>query len=80
MHPTIVLGGKRYEVRRTREGDLAPGSYFRDRFGRNVYRFLCMDGDDMILRNVRTPGLIYAQPVDSLFDEYLFVIRDINDE
>lgn len=55
-----------------KESDIAPGTLVKPRENRVVYRIVCGDGGDTILRNVRTPELLKAVPTAELID-YLFI-------
>ncbi len=70
---TIHVNGEPYRKSSLRDADFGPGTIIAQRFGRRVYRVLCQDGNELVVRNVRHPGLFDALPLETLRDEYCLV-------
>lgn len=67
---TIVVNGKRCELLPFGGGEPEPGTVIGQRYGRRVYRVLCADGDDYILRNVRNESILMALPRAEVIEEF----------
>jgi hypothetical protein len=70
---TIRINGREFRARPMREGEAAHGALLRDRNGRNVYRYLCDDGAEAVLRNVRRPERFEAWDASRLARDFLLV-------
>ena len=70
---TILVNGEPYRKSSLHDVDFGPGTIIAQRFGRRVYRVLCQDGDELVVRNVRHPSLFDALPLDTLKEEYCLV-------
>ncbi len=70
----IQIAGEPYLARPFRAGEQpAPGMVLRDRYGVNVFRYLCDDGAEAVLRNVRRTDRFLACDASSLGRDYLVV-------
>lgn len=54
----VRVNGEVYTARTMRIEDVRPGTIVRGIEHRRVYRLLCEDGDELIMRNVRHPDLV----------------------
>ncbi len=71
---TVTVNGKRYEAVRLSARDLKPGALVRYRENRKAYRIVCFDGEDAVLRNMRKPSLLEAEPRDALLRECMLLL------
>ena len=55
-----IVNGQKYDVVRLRKEDLVPGVFVREAVGRRAYRVLCIDGEEIVMRNLRKPALFEA--------------------
>ena len=70
----VTVNGEPCALRPLAEGDVAPGAMVRCRQGRRVYRVLCEDGPDVVMRNARHPELFDACPRSSMPGLYDLVV------
>lgn len=68
----VRINGVKHRVRRIERADIVAGALVKPRENRNVYRVICSDGGDIIVRNVRTPSILVAVPARDL-ESYLYV-------
>lgn len=61
-----TVDGKLYVARRLGPEDIRPGTLVRGQENRRVYRIVCEDAGDLILRNVRHPDLLETACADEL--------------
>lgn len=66
----VIVNGDEYEVAPGRLVDVAPGDLLYGKGSRRAFRVVQVDGCDAILRNLRHPNILEAQPVDSIGDYY----------
>ena len=71
---TIQVNGEPFRVISLRGHGIDPGDVVGQRFGRRVYRVLCADGSDFILRNVRNESIVIALPQQEVVDEFGLVV------
>lgn len=69
MYYKVTVLGKRYSCKALEKRDVKPGALIRWQVNRSAYRIVCLDGDDAILRNLRSPHLLEAVPAASLLSE-----------
>lgn len=67
---TIHVNGEPFQVIPLRGRGVEPGDVVGQRFGRRVYRVLCTDGDDFILRNVRNESIVIALTQREVVEEF----------
>ena len=71
-----TVNGERCSLAPLGKRDLLPDTMIGQRFGRRVYRVLCLDGDDVIARNVCNPSLLVAIPCEEAAAEFVRVLSD----
>ena len=62
----VVVNGNNYETLTMNADDIRPGSFVRWKESRKAYRIVCLDEDDVILRNMRNTSLLEAEPAHML--------------
>ena len=62
----VTVNGERFEAVPLNEGDVRPGALVRWKESRKAYRIVCLDEDDVILRNMRNTSLLEAEPAHML--------------
>ena len=59
----VMVKGEPYVAGPLRDADVRPGALVSGIFNRRAMRIVCLDGDDVILRNLRHPDLLEAEPL-----------------
>jgi hypothetical protein len=72
---TITLNGEQFEVLPARMKKLEPGVALCWRDHRRAYRFLCKDGNDYIMRNMRYPDNFEAFSESIVEREFHPIVR-----
>ena len=67
---TVIVNGMRHEVLPLSEAGPELGSVLLWRDHRRVYRLLCRDGDEYVMRNVRHPTVFEAFPISIVEHEF----------
>lgn len=70
----VTVNGKPHKLRSMTTADLKPGTLIRPFENRSVYRIVCRDGEEYIVRNVRYAGLIEAVEADEIVSRYHCVV------
>ena len=70
----VTVNGKPHKLRAMTAKDLKAGTLIRPFENRSVYRIVCQDGDEYIIRNVRYAGLIDAVEPDEIVSRYHCVV------
>ena len=65
----VVVNGNNYETLTMNADDIRPGSFVRWKESRRAFRIVCLDGDDVILRNLRKRDLLEATPKRTMMQE-----------
>ena len=65
----VTVNGERFEAVPLNEGDVRPGALVRWKESRRAFRIVCLDGDDVILRNLRKRDLLEATPKRTMMQE-----------
>ena len=72
----VIVNGRRYSTAPMTEEDMRPGAFIRWKESRRAFRIVCIDGDDVILRNIRKPNLLEAVASGSLVEECWLLLSE----
>ena len=67
---TITVKGEPYLVSHLAAGEVAPGLLVTGIRHRKAMRVVCLDGDDVILRNLRHPDMLEAESIERMLQFY----------
>ena len=72
----VVVKGEPYHAVPLKEGDVRPGVLVAGTLNRRAMRVVCLDGPDVILRNLRFPAVLEAEPLEKMPEYYDRIERE----
>ncbi|MGI6033137.1 MAG: hypothetical protein ACOX69_06940 [Coriobacteriales bacterium] len=68
------MRGKAFSLAPLKLKDIKKDNYVKFRHGNATRRILCTDGDDVILRGTRSPGVLEAVNTDTLLSDWQLMV------